>query len=691
MKKPRSQRTPVVTLSAVLVGALAAPVALSHEGEELEEIVVKGRWDTRLGLAVSASEGIVGQADLDLRPRLRTGDMLEAVPGLIVTQHSGTGKSNQMFLRGFNLDHGTDFATWIDGMPINVPTHGHGQGYTDLNFIIPELVETLEFRKGPYHVDVSDFSAAGSASFSMMKRLDGPLIKAGLGENAYQRLLLADSYAVGGGDLLLGVQGHRYDGPWEDVSEDLDAATGIVRYSHSTEGVGEWDLMFMGYDASWNSADQIPTRAVESGLISRLGSLDDTVGGETSRYSLSGRWHRDLGKGNLTARGYFIDYELDLFSNFTYLLDDPVNGDQFRQVDDRTTWGGDLIWERNAGEDTVHRVGAALRVDDIDNVGLFRTVRREPIETVRQDRVRQASTGLFYDIEHRFNDRWRATVGVRADWYDFDVRESNFAENTGTANDSIVSPKLNVIHTLSDNAELYFSAGNAFHSNDARGTVIRIDPATGEPADRVDPLVSATGTEIGYRYFDGERFNISAALWYLELDSELLFVGDAGNTEPSAPSRRYGIEVPVYVRLTDTWLFDVELALTRSEFTEGEPGARDIPGSLDRVVAAGIAGNFDNGAYTSLRVRHFGPRPLTETGDIESGSSTVWNLSLGYRTASFDFRVEALNLFDSADDDITYFYASRLPGEPADGIEDVHFHPIEPRTLRAYFAWYPGR
>ncbi len=612
-----------IATSLVLILGVAPPFATAHESESVEEIVVKGRWDSRLGLAVSASEGVIGQGELDLRPRLRTGDMLEAVPGLIVTQHSGTGKSNQMFLRGFNLDHGTDFATWIDGMPINLPTHGHGQGYTDLNFIIPELVETLEFRKGPYYTGVSDFSAAGTASFSLMNELDGPLVRAGVGENAFRRLLVADSYEVGNGELLLGLQGHRYDGPWVDVAEDLNATTGVLRYSQS-EGIrGEWAVTFMGYDARWNSADQIPRRAVESGLIPRLGSLDDTVGGDTSRYSLSGRWHRDLGPQSFTVSGYFIDYDLDLYSNFTYFLDDPEDGDQFLQVDDRNTLGGEVVWQFSANEDTTHRAGTVLRVDDIDDVGLFRTVRRTPTGIVRQDSVRQLSAGLFYDVEHRFNERWRATLGARVDWYDFDVRQSNIDANTGQVDDSIVSPKLNVIRTLSDTSELYFSAGSAFHSNDARGTVIQIDPVTGEPATPVDPLVRASGAEIGYRFFDDERVSISAALWYLELDSELLFVGDAGNTEPSAGSQRYGLEFPVYVRLGETWMLDAELALTRSRFTEGDAGEREIPGSLDRVFAAGISGQFTNGIYTSLRLRHFGPRPLNESGEVESGSSTV--------------------------------------------------------------------
>jgi hypothetical protein len=679
-----------IPLSLIFLAAPIGSEVLAHEGDEIEEIIVEGRWDRPLGLAVSASEGIVGQAELDLRPRLRTGDMLEVVPGLIMTQHSGTGKSNQMFLRGFNLDHGTDFATWIDGMPINQPTHGHGQGYTDLNFIIPELVDTLEFRKGPYYADVSDFASAGAASFSVARTLDAPIVRLGIGENGFGRLLAANSFETGRGDLLVGLQTHRYDGPWDGVSEDLDANTGIVRLSDVRDG-SEWSIMFMGYDASWNSADQVPLRAVEDGRVSRLGTIDDTVGGATSRYSLSGRWHRDFGaRDSLTVRAYAIDYELDLYSNFTYFLEDPENGDQFQQVDDRLTWGGDVTWYRKLGQNTTQKVGLALRVDDINEVGLFSSTARTRSSTVRQDSVLQWSSGLFYSLDHRFNDRWRASVGARADFNSFDVRDSNIAANTGKADDAIVSPKLNLIYTVSDSMEAYASAGRGYHSNDARGTVIAVDPASGEPAEPVDPLVASTGAELGFRYFDDSRINLSAAVWYLELDSELLFVGDAGNTEPSRASRRYGIEVPLYVRLGDNWLADLEVALTRSEFTDNDPAGNEIPGSLDRVLAAGLVGKFDNGLFASLRVRHFGPRPLTELGDVKSDSSTVWNLGVGFRGDEFEVRVEALNLFDSGDDDITYFYESRLPGEPTGGIGDIHFHPIEPRTIRLHLTWQPG-
>lgn len=661
--------------------------AFAHESEEIEEIVVRGRWEKPTGLMTSASHGLVGQAELDLRPRLRTGDILEAVPGLIVTQHSGTGKSNQMFLRGFNLDHGTDFATWIDGMPINLPSHGHGQGYSDLNFMIPELIEVLEFKKGPYYTDVSDFSSAGAAYFTLARRLDQGLVKAGIGQDSFGQVLIADSFHTGGGDLLFGIQAHTYDGPWSGVTEDLARYSGLLRYSNTGED-DEWNLTLMAYDAGWNSADQVPARAVAAGDISPFGTIDDSLGGETSRYSLSGRWHRDLGHNQITLRAYAIDYELSLFSNFTYLLDDPVNGDQIEQVDRRRVYGGDASWRIQDHDGGTHGLGLMLRYDDIDPVALFRTAARNRLDTVRLESVRQLSTGIYYEYEKQWNERWRSNLGLRADFYNFDVHASSIPANSGTADDNLVSPKLNVIRTLSANAEAYLSAGFGFHSNDARGAVSTVDPETGASLAPVDPLTRSAGAEIGYRLFVENRLNLSASAWYLELDSELIFVGDAGNTEISRASRRYGLEVPVYYRINDTWMVDLELALSDSRFTGDDPAGDSIPGSVDTIVAAGLTGTFDNGLYGSLRLRHFGERPLTEDGSVSSSGSTAWNLGAGFRVERFDLRLEVLNLFDSRDDDISYFYTSRLPGEPLAGIDDIHFHPMEPRAIRAYVTWF---
>ena len=679
--------------SPALAAFLALPVAVpawAQTAGDIDEIQVVGRWEDPVGNSVSASSGVFGQQEILERPLLRTGELLEFVPGLILTQHSGSGKSNQMFLRGFNLDHGTDFATWVDGMPVNMRTHGHGQGYTDVNFLIEDLVERVEFVKGPVDVRVGDFSSAGAALMQTTRRLDEGFVKGTLGEDGYARVVAADGVDIGAGSLVIGGEARYYDGPWDDIDEDLEAYKALVRYSTTASNGDGWNFAFMGYDASWNSADQIPQRAVDSGLISDLGSLDTTVGGESSRYSLSGEWLRDTDAASWRARGYVIDYEMDLFSNFTYFLDDPVNGDQFQQIDDRIIYGGDIsltLGDALTGGDMQQSFGAEFRYDDVDEVALNRTVDTVFLSTVRQDSVTQGSVGLYYENQYAWTDRLRTVVGLRYDYYDFDV-DSNLDANSGDGDDSQISPKFALIYTWSDATELYFNAGRGMHSNDARGVTITVDPVTLDPVDPVDPLVKSKGAEIGAKTFLTDRLNVSFALWYLDLDSELLFVGDAGNTEALGPSERYGIEIPIYYQ-TDYWKFDLELSLTDSEFSEtGE----EIPGSLDRVIAAGAYFDYPTGWYGAARVRHFGERPLIEDGSVESDSTTVVNTMLGHRWGAaeqWDARAELLNVFDSDDDDITYFYESRLrvPFSPTGtleptGVEDVHFRRIEPRTVR---------
>jgi hypothetical protein len=674
----------ILSLTAAAVPAIQAQ-APATQAPSRDEIVVLGRWDNPVGISRSASQGVAGAAEIEARPRSRTGEILEVVPGLIVTQHSGSGKSNQMFLRGFNLDHGTDFATFVDGMPVNMPTHGHGQGYTDLNFLIPELVERIEYRKGAYYAEVTDFSSAGAAYMSTFRQLDEGLVKVGIGDESYLTALAADTFTLPAGSLTYGLQANRYDGPWVDIEEDMQRDHLLLRYAGAGSAGGAWNVALMGYDAKWNAADQVPRRAIESGLISRFGSLDTTLGGESSRYSLSGDWTADVGPGRVRLNAYTIDYELNLYSNFTYFLDDPVDGDQFEQLDERRVTGGEVAYSFGEGRSS-HTFGTSLRYDDIGDVGLFGTRDLERVSTVRRDSVEELALGVYYANEMRWSDRFRSVLGLRADRYDFDVT-SDLPENSGSADDSLVSPKVSLIYAVNDAAEVYLSAGRGFHSNDARGTTITIDPVTGDPADRVDPLVASDTGEIGVRAFVADRLNVSAALWRIDLDSELLYIGDAGNTEASRPSTRLGVEVPLYYRLTDRVTLDFEIAFTESHFTESDAAGDEIPGSIDRVFAAGVTFEQPRGFYGSARLRYFGPRPLVEDGSVESDSSLSVNAGLGWRRGAFDVRVDVLNLLDSEDDDITYFYASRLAGEPDDGVEDLHLHPMEPRTVRAYASW----
>lgn len=672
-------------LPTLVSSVLVTLPLLSHEEVlDLPELEVEGREAQLVGEAISASQGFIAQQDLENRPILRVGELLEAIPGMIATQHSGAGKANQYFLRGFNLDHGTDFATFVDGMPVNMVSHGHGQGYTDINFVIPELTGTIAYKKGPYYSDVGDFSSAGSAEFKTVNSLDKDKVELSIGEDQHYRALIAGSQALGKGTFLFGLENETDNGPW-DKDENLDKQNGLLKYSLANDH-SSLSVSLMGYGASWDSTDQIPERAVAQNIISPLGSLDDTTGGRSSRYSLSANWRHFKKDTTTDISVYSIYYDLNLWSNFTYFLDDPINGDQFEQVDERMIYGfsASQSWHEKElfGAPAQHTLGVQLRFDDIDEVGLYHTQDRRRLDTTREDSIQEQALSAYYESQIRWSTKFKTTFGLRADHFDFKVN-SNIEANSGNADDFLLSPKLNATYTVNEQLEYYFSGGFAFHSNDARGTTISVDPSNGvDPIDPVDPLVRSKGAEIGARYFWNEKSNTSIALWSLDLDSELLFVGDAGNTEATRPSGRYGVEIANYIA-TNEWLsFDFDLAFTQASFSDDDPSGDDIPGSIDTVASAGINISDLDGWFGSLRLRHFGGSPLIEDGSVTSDSFLSFNLRVGFQAENWRVSLDALNLLDSKDYDITYLYASRLKGEPLVGVEERHFHIIPPRSFR---------
>ena len=679
------------TLIALLVLAALQANAQEDDSHDIEKVTVSGRQVSLVGEAISASQGIVGQEEIRLRPILRTGEILEFIPGMVVTQHSGTGKANQYFLRGFNLDHGTDFATFVDGMPVNMRTHGHGQGYTDLNFVIPESVQSLNYKKGVYYADISDFSGAGSAMLNTTNSASTPLVSATVGKNNFLRIVGLGGVTINDTNrVVLAGEHNTYDGPWSDISEDLDKTNVLAKWVNKQDKA-EFSLTFMGYDNSWNSADQIPKRAIESGLIDELGSLDTTVGGQSDRYSLSANWRSE----NLVASAYVMSYSMNLWSNFTYFLDDPENGDQFEQVDDRTVYGGEASYRYEhslLGKLSTTTFGTQFRIDDIDEVGLYHTQARQRLGVIRSDEVTESSVGAYVNNETYWTQRLRTVLGLRYDYFDFDVRNLagvnansiDLSPNSGASSDDITSLKASVVYTISPEWELYGAAGQGLHSNDARGTTIQIDPSSGDAVDAVDPLVRSTGIEAGLRGFIDEKLNASLSVWQLSLDSELLFVGDAGNTEASRASKRKGAEIALYYQLDQNWSIDLEYAYTDAAFTDASSEGAHIPGAIKNVVQAGVSAQFDNGLFGSLRARHFGERPLIEDNSITSDASTVFNLRAGYKMNKWVLQLDVLNLTDSDAHDIDYYYASRLSTDAQDTeTDDIHYHVIEPRTLRA--------
>ncbi len=652
-----------------------------------DKIDVTDRASDLVGIADSATEGVTGQADLAKRPVLRPGEVLETVPGVLITQHSGSGKANQYYARGFNLDHGTDFRITVDGINVNMPSHGHGQGYSDLNFLIPELVDTVSYRKGPYDVRDGDFSAAGAVDISYVSRLDKAIAELTPGADGYLRTLVADSKKVGGGDLLGGIEVSRNSGPWVHP-EDYQKLNGVLRFNRGDAANG-FSLSAMGYSGIWNSTDQIPDRAVAEGIVSRFGAIDPSDGGDAKRFSLAGDWRQGTEDSLTRVRVYGLYSDLSLFSNFTYFLDDPVHGDQFHQTDRRFVTGLAISHEwqvRVLGREVGAAVGVEARQDDIHN-GLFHTEDRLLLGTTREDHIEQLGGGPYAEARIRWTSWLRTIAGLRGDFYRAAVT-SDLAANSGTVTRAIGSPKLSVLFGPFDKTDFYVNAAYGFHSNDARGATITVDPSTGQPVGRVEPLVRAKSLDVGMRTNLLPNLETSLSLFRLDLDSELIFSGDAGTTEASRPTRRVGFELANFYKVSHHVTLDADLAYSHGRFTNFDPVGDHIPGAVEGVASAGIALDDFGPFFGGLRLRYFGPRPLIEDDSARSHSSGLLNARAGYHLASgLDLRLDVFNLLNREVSDVDYFYASRLPGEPAQGVSDIHFHPAEPREARLTADW----
>jgi outer membrane receptor protein involved in Fe transport len=652
-----------------------------------EQIDVTSRASDMVGIADSATEGVTGQVDLAKRPVLRPGEVLETVPGVMITQHSGSGKANQYYARGFNLDHGTDFRTTVDGINVNMPSNGHGQGYSDLNFLIPELVDTVQYRKGPYEAVDGDFSAAGAADIEYVSSLPKALAELTPGTQGYARALAADSKTWSGGTVLGGLELSRSDGPWVHP-DDYKKANGIVRYSRGDMADG-FNVTAMGYSGRWNSTDQIPERAVTDGILPRFGAVDPSDGGDAKRFSLSGDWRRGTADSLTRVRAYGLYSNLDLFSNFTYFLNDPVHGDQFHQTDRRFVTGLAVSHEWTAqwaGREVAASVGLQVRNDNIDN-GLFRTEDRALLSTTRQDHIEQLGGGPYAEARVRWTPWLRTIMGLRGDYYRADVTSDQKA-NSGIANKAIASPKLSILFGPFDKTDIYLNAGYGFHSNDARGATITVDPTTGAPVQRVQPLVRAKSFDIGARTNLIPDLQTAVTVFLLDLDSELIFSGDAGSTEASRPTRRIGFELANYYQVSPRVSLDADLAYSRGRFANFDPVGDHIPGAVEGVASAGVSLDHFGPWFGGVRLRYFGPRPLIEDDSVRSHSAGTFNARAGYHLANgLDLRLDVFNLFNRKVSDVDYFYASRLPGEPAEGANDIHFHPAESRSARLTAEW----
>jgi len=672
---------------------------------------------------MASQTSVTGDA-LNARPVTRPGELLEAVPGLIVTQHSGEGKANQYFLRGYNLDHGTDMAIWVDDVPANMRTHAHGQGYADVNWLMPETVNSLDIRKGPYYADEGDFASAGNLHIGLIDSVPRAMASIMAGSFGYLRFFGMDSHKVGDGNLLIAVERGTYDGPWT-TSDDMQKINSLFRYTQGTATDG-LSITGMAYANQWTSTDQVPLRAITSGEIDRFGSEDPTDGGKTNRFALSARIAGTDDAGSWKANAYVVKSQLDLFNDFTYFLTNPVLGDQFHQHDDRVVLGANAsrtLTGSLAGLPMETTCGVQTRYDDIA-LALTDTWQRSFLANVRSDKVGEGSVGVYAQNTVRWTDWLRTTVGLRGDFYQANVFSIYNSANSGDVSAAIGSPKFTMTLGPFSKTEFFVGAGYGMHSNDARGATTTEDPS--DPSTRLasSPLLVRTkGVETGVRSRLIPGLDSSLSVFLLDQDSEIVFSGDAGDTEPSLPSRRYGFELTNHYRPLSWIDIDADLAMTHARFVgydsaqaaiyaslAGYPQAQIgnapgnyIPNAPAMIASAGITLGEKTGWFGTLRWRYLGSTPLTEDNAFRSTATSIFNGRIGYRTADgWRIQLDVLNLFNAQANQISYAYGSLIKTDslynlcypvqtaPAavcqTGVMDTVLHPIEPLTFRVTVA-----
>jgi hypothetical protein len=669
----------------------AAPTEANAEAPVLSEVTVTSTRLNLIGTATTASQGVVESAELQLTPTLRPGQLLETVPGLTVTVHSGEGKANQFILRGYNLDHGTDIGIWVEGMPVNEPTHAHGQGYADMNFLIPELTRGETYTEGPYYADQGDFSSVGSVHMSYADTLPDQ-VDVNLGTFNFERVFGAATQSVADGHLLEAVEAKHYDGPW-NPGDDQRETSSALRYSSGGDTKG-YSLTALFYHDLWNATTDQPLRAIQQGLIGRFGTLDPSDGGISQRASLSGQYHDSIANGMLAVSGYVISNQLTLWNDFTHDLVDPINGDQERQQENRTTLGADASYSQDLpmwGHDSTAVLGMHLRAD-FNQLSRLPTQDRVLLSTeqlaaadypssyLESDRVRINGEALYAQLTTQWVYWMRTVLGFREDL----MSGSDSGTNYGSESASLPQPKVSIAFTPWDKTEFYLSYGRDFHSDDLRGVNrARIDGLGGAPL-----LASQQGEEIGLRQQFRHELSGTLALYNLDAQSETTYDPDVGQDSPGPGSRRYGAELNVtYQPLR--WLelygsYSIDHSRFTSPYADGTghvgeylPNAPEFAGSLNMYVKA--KGPWD----ADLQYRLLGPYPLSSDNVVHAPGYGEWNADVHYRwREGWSFGLGLYNLLDTHANSAEFWYVDRLPGEPAAGTPDIHVHPLEPFTLR---------
>jgi outer membrane receptor protein involved in Fe transport len=677
-------------------GTQAEPTALPAPAEQLQEVVVTAERLKLIGVASTASEGVVVNDELALTPAYRPGQLLETVPGLDVTSHSGEGKANQYLMRGYNLDHGTDLAIYVDDMPVNEPTHAHGQGYSDLNFLIPELATNIRYSKGTYYAAEGDFASVGAVHLNYLNAI-ADQVAAGAGTLGFQRLLAAGSGGAASGGAgaatwLGAVELQHYDGPW-DNPDDQRKVNAVLRYSSGDDHDG-YSVTGMFYHGLWNSTTDQPLRAIDQGLIGRFGSLDPSDGGQAQRASLSARLFAGVGGGQFSANAYLINNQLTLWNDFTHFLVDPINGDQEAQHEDRVTVGGGAHFLRSGDLGAVRNewlMGVSLRFD-LNDVSRVPTADRvtlpasaDPRNFFESDRVHLGDEAAYAQATTHWEPWLRTVVGVREDG----IQGSDDGTNPGSAHASLFQPKGSLIFTPAAGTEFYLSAGRGFHSDDLRG----VNQAAAAGVTGAPLMARQDGEEIGVRQQVGRRLALTLALFSLDAQSETTYDPDAGQDIAGPASRRRGFELNVTYQIA-AWLelygsYSADHARFKTPFDDGTGHVGEYLPNAPFATGSFAAYVKDLGAWSGgLQYRYLGAYPLSADGAIRGSGYGEWNGDIRRTFAGgWTLALGAYNITNKKANAAEFWYVDRLAGEaaagaPGAGVADIHIHPLEPISAR---------
>lgn len=625
---------------------------------------------------------IITDIDIQTNPVNSSQDVLRKVPGLFIGQHAGGGKAEQIFLRGFDIDHGTDINITVDGLPVNMASHAHGQGYADLHFVIPETIEKIDFGKGPYYQNKGNFTTAGYVDFMTKERLDQSFIKLESGQfDTYRLLGMFNLINSNKHNAYIATEFLSSDGPFESP-QNFNRTNLFGKYSGYLTSKDRLGVTISHFDSKWDASGQVPQRAVDSGLISRFGSIDDTEGGNTSRNNVLVNYDKTIDE-NTTIRNkvYMSQYDFELYSNFTFFLEDPINGDQIKQKENRIIYGFNSDYEESFLKEKFKgswQAGISLRNDQSKKVELSHTLNRtEVLEQIQLGNINETNLGAYLGTTIDVN-KWTFNPSVRLDYFNFQYNDALLTTyKTQEETKAIVSPKFNILYNPSEQLQLYLKTGKGFHSNDTRVVVTEQDKKT---------LPAAYGFDLGYIWKPTPKMVVNMAYWYLYLDQEFVYVGDAGVVEPSGKTRRQGIDLSYRYQPTN-WLFwNLDANYTYARSIDESKGEDYIPLAPDFTLVSGLNFIFKSGLYGSINARHLADRPANEDNSIVAKGYTVTDLNAGYKWEKISLGIQIQNLFDVQWNETQFATESRLQSE-SQPVEEIHFTPGTPFFIKAMIQY----